>query len=312
MRPQVLVLVALLAAAVAGGFGAGAYIRPVTYTETSTIHTMLSSSITSTVTVPTTLTTSTTTTAYNTRTTTTSRFLTTSVTSTVRTTTTNTATIYITSTLKQVQFYCFSKPQDCASLIIAKIDSASQYVHVMVYSFTSDQLADALIRAKNRGVDVKVVIESQQANVAGSEYQRLTAAGIDVRLDGNPQLMHHKVAVIDGVIVLTGSYNWSAAAENDNDENLIIIEDPSVAAAYEAEFQRVWGQGRTAITTTTTTRQTTTTTSQQNCDPSYPDVCIPPPPPDLDCSDIPYRNFRVLPPDPHNFDRDRDGIGCET
>ena len=45
------------------------------------------------------------------------------------------------------------------------------------------------------------------------------------------------------------------------------------------------------------------------CDPSYPDVCIPPP--DLDCRDIPYRRFRVLPPDPHGFDRDRDGIGCE-
>ncbi len=47
------------------------------------------------------------------------------------------------------------------------------------------------------------------------------------------------------------------------------------------------------------------------CDPSYPDVCIPPPPPDLDCSEIPYRRFRVLPPDPHRFDGDHDGIGCE-
>ncbi|AEV17304.1 hypothetical protein TCCBUS3UF1_p70 (plasmid) [Thermus sp. CCB_US3_UF1] len=47
------------------------------------------------------------------------------------------------------------------------------------------------------------------------------------------------------------------------------------------------------------------------CDPVYPAVCIPPPPPDLDCGDIPYRNFPVLPPDPHGFDRDRDGVGCE-
>jgi micrococcal nuclease len=50
----------------------------------------------------------------------------------------------------------------------------------------------------------------------------------------------------------------------------------------------------------------------RGCDPAYPTVCIPPPPPDLDCGDIPYRNFRVLPPDPHHFDRDRDGIGCEA
>lgn len=50
-----------------------------------------------------------------------------------------------------------------------------------------------------------------------------------------------------------------------------------------------------------------------NCDPSYPDVCIPPPPPDLDCGDIPHRRFRVLAPDPHNFDgNDNDGIGCES
>ncbi len=50
----------------------------------------------------------------------------------------------------------------------------------------------------------------------------------------------------------------------------------------------------------------------KDCDPAYPDVCIPPPPPDLDCADIPYRNFRVLPPDPHHFDGDGDGIGCES
>jgi hypothetical protein len=49
-----------------------------------------------------------------------------------------------------------------------------------------------------------------------------------------------------------------------------------------------------------------------NCDPSYPGVCIPPPPPDLDCKDVPYRRFQVLAPDPHKFDRDGDGIGCES
>ena len=54
------------------------------------------------------------------------------------------------------------------------------------------------------------------------------------------------------------------------------------------------------------------TLAQRNCDPSYPDVCIPSPPPDLDCKDIPHRNFRVVGSDPHRFDRDKDGIGCES
>ena len=49
-----------------------------------------------------------------------------------------------------------------------------------------------------------------------------------------------------------------------------------------------------------------------NCDSSYPGVCIAPPPPDLDCKDVPYKRFQVLPPDPHNFDADGDGIGCES
>jgi micrococcal nuclease len=54
------------------------------------------------------------------------------------------------------------------------------------------------------------------------------------------------------------------------------------------------------------------TPAAQDCDSAYPGVCIPPPPPDLDCGEIPYRRFKVMPPDPHGVDRDRDGIGCET
>ncbi len=64
--------------------------------------------------------------------------------------------------------------------------------------------------------------------------------------------------------------------------------------------------------TTTTSKPTTTTSVAQNCDPYYPDFCIPPPPPDLDCGDIAQKNFTVLQPDPHGFDGDNDGIGCET
>jgi micrococcal nuclease len=59
-----------------------------------------------------------------------------------------------------------------------------------------------------------------------------------------------------------------------------------------------------------TRRPHPTEESQGNCDPSYPTVCIPPPPPDLDCGQIPYKHFKVLPPDPHRFDTDHDGIGC--
>ncbi len=65
-------------------------------------------------------------------------------------------------------------------------------------------------------------------------------------------------------------------------------------------------------TTTTTIPVTVPPTLPPKCDPSYPTVCIPSPPPDLNCDDIPYKRFKVLQPDPHHFDRDKDGVGCES
>ncbi|GBC75488.1 Phospholipase D [archaeon HR06] len=110
----------------------------------------------------------------------------------------------------------------------------------MVYSFTLDDLANALIEAKSRGVSIKVIIEKNEAQVKGSEYQRLLNSGINIVLDGNPYLMHHKVAIIDSKIVITGSYNWTLSAEDRNNENIIIVEDKDVAKAYEEEFYRIW------------------------------------------------------------------------
>lgn len=73
---------------------------------------------------------------------------------------------------------------------------------------------------------------------------------------------------------------------------------------------------RTATATATPTRTPTGTATPTRdpgqCHPSYPDHCIPPPPPDLNCDDVPWRNFTVLPPDPHNFDGNHNGIGCES
>ena len=106
--------------------------------------------------------------------------------------------------------------------------------------------------------------------------------------------------------------------------NLILVKEgfantmtypPDVACAdtfLQAERQaREAGLGLWALTLLAPTQQTQGRQTAGNCDPAYPDVCIPSPPPDLNCKDIPYRRFKVLPPDPHNFDGDHDGIGCE-
>ncbi len=133
----------------------------------------------------------------------------------------------------------------CMNILIDMISRANESIHVMIYGFTLDALADALIRAAERGVDVKVLIEAESTGWKGSEHEKLIAHGVDVKLDSNPDLMHHKVMIIDGRIVITGSYNWTWSAEKNNDENILVVEDPEAAAIYEREFQRLWSHGLT-------------------------------------------------------------------
>ncbi len=138
--------------------------------------------------------------------------------------------------------YCFSPGGNCVSLVVKWIDHANSSVHVLIYSFTLDAIRDSLIAAKNRGVDVKVVIERSNANEKGAEYQNLKNVGVDIRLSTNSGLMHDKVAIIDGHIILTGSYNWSAAANTSNNENLVVIDSANWASAFEMQFQQVYNQ----------------------------------------------------------------------
>ena len=133
----------------------------------------------------------------------------------------------------------FSPGGGCEAQIIRWINRANISIHVLIYSFTLDSISNALINAYNRGVDVKIVFERDQVTKY-SEYQKLKAAGVPVHNDTNPGLMHNKVMIIDGKIVLTGSFNWSVSAERRNNENLIVIRSIYVARVYEEEFDKIW------------------------------------------------------------------------
>jgi phosphatidylserine/phosphatidylglycerophosphate/cardiolipin synthase-like enzyme len=226
MRIGPLLSVVLLVVGLAAGFGAGAALGSATVTatktETSVIYQTVVQATTSTLTLRETLTET--------------AFRTTTATAVVTTTSTATTTVNISS----IRETCFSRVERCDVLLINLINRANRSVYVAVYSFTRDSLATALISAKERGIEVRVVIERDRAYEQGSEYPRLKSAGVDVRLDGNPNLMHHKFMVIDGYIVVTGSYNWSTAAEIRNDENIVVIFDRDVAQRFVQEFERVW------------------------------------------------------------------------
>jgi len=136
----------------------------------------------------------------------------------------------------------FSRTEDTSSLIRRWIDRANESIRVMVMLITQDELADSLIEAYRRGVDVDVIIDDDWLYKTGSDYKRLLEAGVDIRGDNRPGLMHHKVVVIDGCIVITGSYNWSRSAEESNDENIIILRSSLIAEEYLEEFNRIWAE----------------------------------------------------------------------
>jgi phosphatidylserine/phosphatidylglycerophosphate/cardiolipin synthase-like enzyme len=124
--------------------------------------------------------------------------------------------------------------------ILALLAEADTSVYVMAFVFTDDALAEALIDRHRAGVDVVAVIEARNAEGPGSDYDRLRQAGVEILEDGNRYIMHHKVMIVDEAVVVTGSYNFSASAADRNDENVVIVESPDVAARYVAEFWRVY------------------------------------------------------------------------
>lgn len=134
-------------------------------------------------------------------------------------------------------FFC---PEDrCSSVVIRWIERANESIDLAIYSFTLDSIGDALLRAHSRGVRVRVIMEREQVNQY-SEYMKLKKNGIEVKFDENDHYMHNKFMIIDGKVVLTGSYNYSSSADEYNDENLIVILDRGVAEAYESEFEEMW------------------------------------------------------------------------
>ena len=135
----------------------------------------------------------------------------------------------------------FSPEDGVSAHLVDLLRSARKSIRILAYSFTSDDLADAVLERSRQGVDVTGVFEAQQAaSNTGGEYERLKQAGLDVRLDGNPRNMHHKVILIDDQIVVFGSYNFTANAERKNDENLLVIHNPDIASQFLEEFKRIF------------------------------------------------------------------------
>lgn len=144
----------------------------------------------------------------------------------------------------------FSSQDDVTAALTSEMAGASETLDVAVYTFTSQDLAAAMVDASvQRGVQVRVIIDHWDANdtIAG----QLAADGIPVRrmggYDADPaspgtSKMHHKFTVVDGTSVLTGSFNYTLSADHSNHENLLLLVDPAMAARFTEEFDAMWAR----------------------------------------------------------------------
>ncbi len=134
----------------------------------------------------------------------------------------------------------FSPDDGVANQLAALLNSAEESIYFLAFSFTSNDLGD-IVRAKaEAGLDVHGVMDEEQIKSnQGTEFDPFRQADLDVLIDGIPGQMHHKVFVIDGEIVVLGSYNFSQSAEVRNDENIVVVYNADIAKEYMKEFQRV-------------------------------------------------------------------------
>jgi phosphatidylserine/phosphatidylglycerophosphate/cardiolipin synthase-like enzyme len=138
---------------------------------------------------------------------------------------------------------CFTPGRDCTGLVVDEIAGARRSILVQAYSFTSVPILAVLKAAHARGVDVEVIVDKTSARVSksGSRYSAatyLSKAGIPVWIDTRVAIAHNKVMVLDGATVITGSFNFTAAAQSHNAENLLVIQDAALAARYGENWER--------------------------------------------------------------------------
>ena len=134
----------------------------------------------------------------------------------------------------------FSPDDGVLNALVPLLNSAQQSIYFLAFSFTSNELGDIVREKAAAGLTVQGVMEDEQVKSnQGTEYDPFKQAGLDVRIDGNPGQMHHKVFIIDEKIVVLGSYNFSQSAETRNDENILIIYDEAIAKEFVKEFERV-------------------------------------------------------------------------
>ncbi|MFA0921442.1 phospholipase D family protein [Pseudomonas tremae] len=154
----------------------------------------------------------------------------------------------VTSAVQAAQVQVGFSPEGSAeALVLDVIQKAEHQILLMGYSFTSPKVVRALIAAKQRGVEVKVVLDARgnEGKASKAAMNLIANAGIELRTNAAYKIQHDKVIVTDGQNVETGSFNYSTAAARSNSENALVLWDsPDVAKAYTQHWQSRWDKGQ--------------------------------------------------------------------
>jgi phosphatidylserine/phosphatidylglycerophosphate/cardiolipin synthase-like enzyme len=155
------------------------------------------------------------------------------------------ATPHRRSTIAGTRVETYFAPEDGAmQRVIEVVSRATESIRLMAFSFTDDALGDAMRERAAAGVLVEGVFDALRAGSQYSEFPRMREAGLSVWRDGNPGIMHHKVIIVDGSTVVTGSFNFTRNANRSNDENLLIITSQEIAGHFQEEFERLVSSAR--------------------------------------------------------------------
>jgi phosphatidylserine/phosphatidylglycerophosphate/cardiolipin synthase-like enzyme len=127
---------------------------------------------------------------------------------------------------------CFTPGGNCTEAIVQALNNAKRTILVQAYSFTSAPIAKALLDAHKRGVQVQVILDKSQRTEKYSSADFLANQGVQTMIGADHAISHNKVMIIDGEIVITGSFNFTKAAQEKNAENVLIVRDKAPAAQY--------------------------------------------------------------------------------
>lgn len=134
----------------------------------------------------------------------------------------------------------FSPADDCRGAIIECFQQARSSADVCVFTISDNRISRAMEAARRRGVKVRVISDNDKTMDRGSDILVMASRGMSIKVDETPNHMHHKFAIFDNELLLSGSYNWTRSAANHNEENILITNQPEIVAPFRKEFRKLW------------------------------------------------------------------------